>query len=128
LPANNEFRTFNLSDLVVSIRDNIDGLLDIDSSCKIISIYCDEPRGAKGKGNTKAPDDMVILDNCSFKVRAQRDGSGNGRVYGITFEAKDKAGNVAYATCFITIAHDKSGKPAINNGPNAGYSIFPHSN
>jgi endo-1,4-beta-xylanase len=46
----------------------------------------------------------------SFKLRAERLGNGNGRVYTITYTATDKAGNVITKSVEVSVPHDKSKK------------------
>jgi endo-1,4-beta-xylanase len=46
----------------------------------------------------------------SFKLRAERLGKGNGRVYTITYMATDKAGNVITKSVQVYVPHDKSKK------------------
>ena len=56
-------------------------------------------------------------------VRAERQGSSNGRVYGVSFEVVDNCGNVAPATCFVGVPHDQLGNPPVDDGAAAGYSV-----
>ncbi|MDM5329208.1 endo-1,4-beta-xylanase [Neobacillus sp. CF12] len=44
----------------------------------------------------------------SFKLRAERLGNGNGRVYTITYTATDKAGNVTTKSVKVYVPHEKS--------------------
>ncbi|MHC4795607.1 MAG: lamin tail domain-containing protein, partial [Planctomycetota bacterium] len=92
-PPNHKYREFNLSDLVLSAEDGCEGTLDVDIAGTIISISSDELEEAKSGGDGKTFNDMVILNSSSFKVRAERLGNGNGRVYTITFEVADASGN-----------------------------------
>ena len=122
-PTNHKYHGFNLSDLVVSVEDICAGLLDIDAVGRIISIYSDEPEDAQGKGDGKTTDDIIILGNSSFKVRAEKEGKGNGRVYGVSFEVTDPAGNTTLETCYVGVPHDNSGAQAVNDGAGAGYTL-----
>lgn len=45
-----------------------------------------------------------------FKLRSERNGSGNGRVYTITYLAKDKAGNTTRTTATVTVPRGNQGK------------------
>ncbi|WP_179883674.1 OmpL47-type beta-barrel domain-containing protein [Bacillus cereus] len=44
----------------------------------------------------------------SFSLRADRLGSGNGRIYTVTYTAKDNTGNVTTKTVTVTVPHDQS--------------------
>jgi hypothetical protein len=124
-PPNHKYHTFNLSDIVLSVGDDEDGELDIDASCVILSIYSDEPEDVDGEGDGNTLDDIVILGPSSFEVRAERQGTGNGRVYGITFRVFDLSGNSVVATVFLGVPHDKSGKvPIEDDGSSAGYIVY----
>lgn len=124
-PPNHKYHTFNLSDIVLSVGDDIDGNLDIDQSCVILSIYSDEPEDVEGEGDGNTVDDIVILGQSSFKVLSERQGTGNGRVYGITFEVFDLSGNSTVATVYLGVPHDKSGKtPIEDDGSAAGYTVY----
>ncbi len=105
-PPNHKYQEFNLSDLVVSVVDNCSGVLDVNAVGKIVSICSDEP---------EIGDDIVIQSDSSFKLRAERQGRGNGRVYSVTFEIVDEAGNVTLTTGYVGVPHDQSGKPPVND-------------
>lgn len=124
-PPNHKYHTFNLSDIVVSVGDDQDGEMDIDEACQILSIYSDEPEDVQGKGDGNTLDDIVIIGQSSFKVRSERQGTGNGRVYGITFEVFDSSGNSTVETVYLGVPHDKSGKtPIEDDGEAAGYIVY----
>jgi hypothetical protein len=122
-PPNHQYETLNLSDCAATLEDACEGPLDINAAGTILSIYSDEAEDAKGVGDGNTSDDIVILGPSSFKVRVERDGKGNGRVYGINFTVADDAGNETTATCFVGVPHDQSGKPAEDDGPDAGYTV-----
>jgi hypothetical protein len=60
---------------------------------KIIGVRSNESDDAKGDGNTS--DDWQIVNDHAVKVRAERSGKGNGRVYTITLQAQDASGNLS---------------------------------
>jgi len=53
-----------------------------------------------------------------FLLRAERAGTGDGRVYTITYRAIDAAGNSAEASCVVTVPHDVGAHAS--NGPESG--------
>jgi hypothetical protein len=93
--------------------------VDPNPSVKLISIVCEDsatqPAAQKGHGqlaSQRCDDDDIADagyggDDREFRLRAQRVGSGPGRVYTITYGASDAAGNKATATTTVTVAHDQ---------------------
>lgn len=76
------------------------------TSLKIISATSSEPDNGKGDGNTI--NDTVITGDLTVDLRAERAGKGDGRIYTITVEATDAAGNSSTSTCTVTVP--KNGK------------------
>jgi hypothetical protein len=114
-PPNHKYRTINLADLVLSASDGCDGTVDINDVV-IAQVTSDETENGNGDGNTL--NDIVIASDCrSVQLRAERDGSGNGRVYTITFRVTDAAGNVTTKTAKVTVPQSQNGSPAIDSGP-----------
>jgi len=44
----------------------------------------------------------------SFQLSAERLGSGNGRVYTVTYRVTDRIGNSAIASATVTVPHDQA--------------------
>lgn len=118
-PPNHKYHTFRLSDC--DVRDLCEEDLDVNEAGAILWAYSDEPENARGDGNTR--NDIVIIDDSTFKVRAERRGSGNGRVYGVMFEISDSAGNLAELLCRVGVPHDQSGELPVDDGPEAGFRV-----
>ena len=70
-------------------------------SVRLVSVTSNEPDNGIGDGNTV--NDIVIVDERTFKLRAERSGRGTGRVYTITYEAEDAAGNQALASASVSV-------------------------
>jgi hypothetical protein len=106
---NHKYVTFNLSQFVASVTDSCNTTLGV-SSVYISKVTSDEPENINsGDGNTLL--DMVIAPNCqSVDLRAERDGSKNGRVYTITLKVKDASNNIGYATVKVTVPHSQGPK------------------
>ena len=113
-PPNHTYQTFNVSDFVASATSNCFG--DITSSVIITKVTSDEAENGPGSGNTL--NDIVIAANCkSVQLRSEREGGGNGRVYTITFQVTDAAGNVSTATAKVTVPLSQNGAGAVDSGP-----------
>lgn len=72
---------------------------------KILRVSSNEAVNGHGDGNTGP--DWVITGDHTLNLRAERAGTGNGRVYSIVIQAKDAAGNVS-ATKVVTVSVPKS--------------------
>jgi len=123
-PPNHSMHSFQLSDCAIT-SDTCTGSGDINERGTIISIFSDEPEDANDEGDGHTLGDIVITGNSSFSLRAERQGGGNGRVYGVNFVVTDGNGNATAATCYFAIPHDQSGESAIDDGAGAGYTVSP---
>jgi hypothetical protein len=84
---------------------NIIGVADPDEdpvSLTVTGIYQDEPVGSV----PQAPDGGVLPDGTP-KVRAERDGNGDGRVYHIFFTANDGVGGSCSGFVRVAVVHDQ---------------------
>ncbi|MFC2005974.1 right-handed parallel beta-helix repeat-containing protein [Chloroflexota bacterium] len=85
----------------------------------ITGITSDEPTASdKGSGGAKhAPDANGVGSNAT-SVRAERSGTGDGRVYVIHFTAEDDRGGVAEGSVVVKVPRDRSDKtcPAVDSG------------
>ncbi|WP_372661897.1 LamG-like jellyroll fold domain-containing protein [Cohnella sp.] len=88
--------------------DNLSGI----ESIVLVSITSNEPD--EGTGPDDVPNDIQDAEfgtlDTSFSVRAERSDEGTGRVYTITYQATDKAGNTAVVTVTVTVPHNRSGR------------------
>jgi predicted extracellular nuclease len=81
----------------VSVSDN----LDPSPTVTLVSVSSNEPDNGNGDGNTI--NDIVITDDFHFKLRAERSGSGTGRIYTITYMATDACGNTDTAIATVNV-------------------------
>jgi len=71
----------------VTASDNFDP----DPTITLVSVTSNEPDNGPDDGDTA--DDIVIIDEYHFLLRAERDGLGTGRIYTITYTVTDDCGN-----------------------------------
>lgn len=90
--------------VAVSASDNC----DTAPVCKITSVSSNEPKNARGDGNT-APD-WQITGNLTLNLRAERSGTGNGRIYTIAVTCTDTSGNLSSRNVTVTVPKDKGKK------------------
>lgn len=88
---------------LVTVHDAVDS--HSNETLTLVSVTCNEPDNGKGDGNTN--DDIEILNTTMFKLRAERSGRGQGRIYTITYGATDAAGNYAEVSTIIMVPHNK---------------------
>jgi hypothetical protein len=116
-PPDHKYVTIKVADMVASVSDSCNTALSV-SSVYISKVTSDEPENINsGDGNTLL--DMVIANDCkSVNLRAERDGSKNGRVYTIYFKVNDGAGNVGTVTGKVTVPKSQGpGGGAIEDPP-----------
>lgn len=114
---NHKYHTVSLADCGIAINDTCDGALTLASAgAAITCVTSDELENSKGDGNTL--NDIIIVDATTIQVRAERDGTGDGRVYKIGFSVKDTAGLVTDGVCSVSVPHDqgKKASAAIDSG------------
>ena len=78
---------------------------DANPLVELVSVASDEPDA--GLDDEDVPNDIVIVDNYTFRLRAERWDEGDGRVYTITYKVTDACGNSTTATATVTVPHDQ---------------------
>ncbi len=112
-PPNHEYETIKLSDFGNSIPYTCACL----ANGVITKVTSDEPEDSGGGGDGHTKYDIVIADDFkSVKLRQEREGTGNGRVYTIYLAVPDAAGNVGRDTIQVQVPHDQN-STAMDDGP-----------
>lgn len=70
-------------------------------SWALVSATSNEPDNGLGDGDQS--NDILILDELNFQLRAERSGLGSGRVYSLTYMATDACGNSTLATAEVSV-------------------------
>jgi len=78
---------------------------DPNPSTEVVGVAVSEPDDVQGSGNT-SPDYEITSDGRVF-VRAERSGTGQRRIYTVTFKAEDASGNASFASADVVVPHDK---------------------
>ena len=110
------------------VNGQIAGVTDVDPgdvvTLSITGITQDEPVNDEADGNTSP--DATIGANGAFKVRAERSGQGDGRVYRVAFTASDGEGGSCSGIGRIGVPHDQGGQPVpIDSAPPSYNSLLP---
>jgi hypothetical protein len=74
------------------------------ASVTLLSVTSNEPDDGLGDGDTA--NDIVIVDNDTIQLRAERSGGGDGRIYTITYQATNTCGATVTATATVTVPHN----------------------
>ena len=89
---NYSYQNFTIAQMVQSATDDCDG--DVVSKVVIEKATSDEADNAMGPGDGNTVNDIVIAADCkSVQLRAERDGTKNGRIYQVTLRVYDSSCN-----------------------------------
>ncbi|MCW4047221.1 MAG: PKD domain-containing protein [Candidatus Bathyarchaeota archaeon] len=91
----------------VKINVTVYDICDPSPTITLVSVTSNEPDNGIGDGNTVS--DIVVVDDFTFTfyLRAERSGTGSGRVYTITYKATDASGNYATASVTVEVPHNQ---------------------
>jgi hypothetical protein len=104
-PPNHKFQTVTLNGATDPDGDAI--------TLTITGVTQDEALNGTGDGDT-APDAATVAGRSDqVQLRAERSGSGDGRIYRIAFTVSD-AKLTCSGTVFVGVPHDQSGSPAVD--------------
>lgn len=92
-------------------------------SIAITSITQDEPIDAQGGGDGNTVCDGTGVGTSVARIRAEREGGSNGRVYKVNYTATNSAGLSCTNALTVTVPHDQSGAAAIDDGQTVNSSI-----
>jgi hypothetical protein len=98
----------------------VSGITDPDTgdtvTTTITGVTQDEPVNGLGDGDT-GPDAFITAGSATVKLRAERSGLGDGRVYVISFTGTDSHGATCTGTARVTVPHDqRPGGVAVDSG------------
>lgn len=78
---------------------------DATAACRIVDVRSSEPAGIRGAGR-RTPD-WEITGAMSLRLRAERSGTGPGRVYTVAIECRDGSGNASRRAVEVLVPHDR---------------------
>ncbi len=81
----------------------------------ITGVTQDEPLNGLGDGDT-SPDAFPGPASNQALIRAERSGTGDGRVYALHVSVSDGLGGECTGIATVSVPHDQSGRPAIDSG------------
>jgi predicted extracellular nuclease len=80
---------------------DFDDNFDPTPTLELVAVTSNEPDNGADDGNTV--DDVVVVDQDTFRLRAERSESGSGRVYTITYRVTDDCGNSTTDSATVTV-------------------------
>jgi Pullulanase X25 domain len=72
-------------------------------SVDLLSVTSSEPDDAPGSADGKTINDIVIIDDFTFRLRAERSETGSGRIYTITYQATNACGDTTTQSATVTV-------------------------
>jgi rhamnogalacturonan endolyase len=87
--------------VAVSLTAALVDLIDPAPTARIVDVSSNEPVEGSDDGNTTP--DWTITGPLTLELRAERSGTGTGRVYTITVEGTDAAGNTTRQTITVSV-------------------------
>jgi len=97
----NVLRPPNHKMVAVSIAVDLTGACDAGSQCQIVSVSSNEPSNGTGDGDTSP--DWELTGPLELSVRAERGDHSQGRIYTITIECVDAAGNASRRDVTVSV-------------------------
>jgi hypothetical protein len=91
--------------VAVTVAASVTDAVDPAPVTRIVAVSSSEAADGNGDGSTSA--DWEITGPLTLNLRAERAGNGPGRIYTITVEGSDAAGNSATGTVTVTVPHNK---------------------
>lgn len=88
-------------DVFVQVVDDTDP----NPMVELVGVTSTEPFDGQGDGDTE--NDINVTADGRILVRAERSGSGNDRIYTVTYKATDSSGNFAFGSANIIVPHDQ---------------------
>jgi len=95
-PPNHKYVTVEATTVASDDRDP-------SPTVSLVSVTSNEPDNAPGDADGDTTNDIVIVDDDTFRLRAERSEDGAGRVYTITYTATDACGNLTQATAAVRV-------------------------
>ncbi|WP_009630497.1 choice-of-anchor X domain-containing protein [Synechocystis sp. PCC 7509] len=89
----------------IKVNTTVSDNIDPNPTVSLLSITSNEGQNVRGDGNTST--DIQTKPNGQVFLRAERSGTGTGRIYTLTYQATDAAGNISQATAEVKVPHNK---------------------
>jgi hypothetical protein len=117
-PPNHKYVNISLADCAEPAVDACGNPLPLEQYGHVLRVTSDEVEDANGNGDGRTCEDMSIIVGTSFvEVRAEREGTGDGRIYTIHYAVTNDAGASTESSCRVYVPHDQGGgSTAVDSG------------
>ncbi len=115
-PPNHKYATVSLEDCAANAQDACGGELPLNQYGRITRVTSDEVEDDNGNGDGRTCADIQRVDDSSVRLRVEREGTSDGRVYTVHYTVTDASGNNSTGTCRVSVPHDQSGRTAVDSG------------
>ena len=107
--------------MYATVQATIAAADDFDPSpaVALVSATSNEPDDAPGDADGNTADDVLVLDEDTLRLRAERDETRSGRVYTITYRVTDDCGNSATDSATVTVPLGPAAQPPAGHLPSA---------
>lgn len=123
-PADHRYHTVSLDDCGIVVEDACGGqLTPAVYHPAITCVTANEPDDAPGHGDGDTTKDIVLVDDTTLKLRAERADAGHGRVYRVHFQVRDSAGNRQDGTCRFVVPHDATASEPVTDDDSIASSV-----
>jgi len=95
-PPNHDYRTVTTT---ITKSDDSGGTPTV----AFVSATSNEPDNAPGGADGNTVNDVVKVNDTTFRLRAERDETGAGRIYTLTYRATDTCGNTRTASATVSV-------------------------
>lgn len=112
-PPNHKYRTVTPEMLLMSAEDACGRPIDV-SGAVVVSVSSDEPDDHNGDGRTT--NDIYVDCSNTVRLRAERMGGGDGRVYTIVYRITASNGESTDVSGYVYVPHDQGGKTVGHSG------------
>jgi len=109
--------------MIVTAEDACGRPIDLEA-VSVVEVRSDEPEDAVGEGDGHTDLDIVVDCPKTVRVRAERAGGGNGRVYTIVYRFATESGETLDVEAQVAVPHDASSDEAVEDA-GAGYAVEP---
>jgi hypothetical protein len=87
----------------VAATVTVSDVVDPSPSVVLVSALSNEPDNAPGGADGNTVNDVVVVNDRRFRLRAERNENGAGRIYTITYRATDACGNATSRSATVTV-------------------------